>query len=544
MNSLGLEKMEADVLVIGGGLAGCWAAIEAKRRGAAVLLADKSKVSKGGCSTFACGNIACPLPEDDLAPWIDEITGVGCGLSDKAWVVASLTHIYHRVQEMEQFGVIFEKEGSRFVRTGGRGKLLKSVIAPGRPMMQAMRQQAEKLGVVVRDRTVILHLVVEEGRCLGAVGMDTRTGQFCLISARAVVLSAGGCAFGGTFYGNQDSTGDSHALAYKAGAEQTGFEFVGHNTTHRDYDTSGMGRFAGHGCRFLNGLGQPFMDQYNQYFGNRAPSWSVSLAMAREVEMGRGPIYLDLTGLTEEEYERFARIMPHMPLILRRAGINIRKDPMPWMPMSGTTYGMIAGCKIDACGQTNIAGLFAAGGAGSILRGASLGVTGAPLMCCCVSGQIAGGSAAEHALGCQFTPVDLGPVQRAREEMLAPLKRSDGINHHQLLAETQKAFIPYKVMLLKRADRLSVALGRILEIKEKFVPQAVAWDIHDLVKLWEVKNILLTAEMFLRASLARTESRAIHFREDFPEEDNKSWLKWLIIKEVKGEMSLRAEPVA
>ncbi|MEE8449278.1 MAG: FAD-binding protein [Thermodesulfobacteriota bacterium] len=535
--------LDTDVLVIGGGLTGCWAAIQARRKGASVILMDKGQVGTTGCGTFSCGNIACPFPEDDISLWERELFQVGRGLSDKGWVRTCLSKIPECVQDMQAFGVQFERRGERLIRSGGRGKLLKSVIAPARPMMKAMRKYAQDLGVDIHDRFIALDLAAAQGRCQGAVAMHTRRGDFLLVKAGATVLAAGGCGFGGTFYGQQFSTGDAHRLAYRVGVMQTGFEFVSHNTTHRDYDTSGMGRFVGQGGKFINGLGQPFMERYDKEFGDRAPLNSLFISMAEEVKAGRGPIYLDLTSMSALEHERFLRVMPHMGLIFSRAGIYPRKEPMPWLPMSGSTYGMATGCWVDLSGHTSFPGLFAAGGAGGMLKGAAVGVTGAALMSCCVSGYVAGDRAAQHALGAGPVGLDREMMVRTRVELLEPLEAQDGISYHRLLEEIQRTLFPYDVMILKRADRLKSALGKIVQLGQEEAARLSANDIHEAVRCWEVKNVLLSAEMFLRASLARTESRGNHFREDFPAADDEGWLKYILIRLEEGKMSLALQPL-
>lgn len=537
--------LDTDVLVIGGGLTGCWAAIQARREGASVILIDKGQVATTGCGSFSCGNIACPFPEDDVSLWETELLQVGRGLSDKGWVRTCLSKIPECVRDMQAFGVQFEHQGGKLVRSRGRGKLLKSVIAPARPMMKAMRKYAQDIGVHIRDRVIALELAVDEAkpRCQGAIAMHTRTREFLSIEARATILAAGGCGFGGTFYGQHFSTGDAHRLAYRAGVAQTGFEFVSHNTTHRDYDTSGMGRFVGQGGKFINGLGQPFMDRYDRKFGDRAPLASLSISMAQEVKAGRGPIYLDLTSMSRLEHERFVRVMPHMALIFSRAKIDPKRKPMPWLPMSGSTYGMATGCVVDLSCSTTLSGLFAAGGAGGMLKGAAVGVTGAPLMSCCVSGYVAGEQAAQYAFQSGPIGLDRGKLAHVRAELLQPFEAQAGISYDQLLDEIQRAIFPYDVMLLKHEHRLKAALAIIVQLSQEKAARVSANDVHEAVRCWEVKNILLTAQMFLRASLARHESRGNHFREDFPASNDREWLKWIVIRREKGGMSVGHQPL-
>ena len=103
--------------------------------------------------------------------------------------------------------------------------------------------------------------------------------------------------------------------------------------------------------------------------------------------------------------------------------------------------------------------------------------------------------------------------------------------------------VPYYVLYVKKKNRLEAALTNIEFLRDHFAPNLIANDTHELRLVHETKNMLLNAEMKLKASLFRTESRGAHFREDFPEKDDKNWRAWVIISQEGDEMKLRKRPV-
>lgn len=258
-----LQEVKADVLVVGGGLAGCWAAIRARQGGGQVVLAGKGPVGWTGQSKFASGDAKCLLSGEDLREWVEEIVVGGDYLNDQRWIELVLTETYLFVQQMEAFGCHFEREDGGLRREYSRGAHILQAVLNAAQMKRAMRQAAAGLGVKVLDLVFVARLLAEGDRITGALGLHTREGQPYLFSSPSIILAAGGCTFRGLYYSYHFSTSDAYALAYRAGAQLMNFEFVGCNSCHRDFPTTGMSRPVAFGGVFRNALGETFMERYD-----------------------------------------------------------------------------------------------------------------------------------------------------------------------------------------------------------------------------------------------------------------------------------------
>lgn len=159
-----------------------------------------------------------------------------------------------------------------------------------------------------------------------------------------------------------------------------------------------------------------------------------------------------------------------------------------------------------------------------------------------LSGRRAGPSAAHFAAKEAFLEPDQGEVKRLKEDIFAPIKRTKGLLPDDIIQGIQEVIVPTKYNLRRHKDRMDEALSRVEKVQQK-LPELRAQDCHGLGKCHEARSMAVCAEMNFRASLMRTESRGGHYREDYPERDDKNWLKWIILKQKAGKMVLATEPV-
>jgi len=538
------QHLRSDVLVIGAGLAGLFAAIRARQLGAEVILVDKGKAGKTGCSRFASGDIKCFIPEeDDLADWIDEIVVAGEYLADQRWIETALVESLDRVRDMEEFGVEFEKKDGKYKREHGRGRRSRQVVFYAEQMMDSMRAFAERIGVKVLDRAYFCQLAQDQGRVVGALGLHTRTGEMLVTAAPAVVLATGSCSLRAAYYGHQFSTGDAYSMAYEVGAELINFECTSHNSCPARYDLAGMSRFVAFGGKFTNAKGEAFMAKYQPVLKDRAQlNWLVR-AMGEEVRQGNGPIYFDLKAMTDEQYALSRKIVPWVFRALDRAGEDLRKERIEWIPAFAGTRSAAAGIRTDIDGRTAIPGLLATGDAGSWLtHGFGSGFGGLNLTACIVFGYRAGAAAAEAA---RVGGVNVPAAEIARlQERVARIEDPAGQETTEsLLLKIQRCIVPYDTVISREGGRLQKALDQIERIRDEDAQQIHAPDVHELIKALETQHMLFYAETFLRSALLRTETRGMHFREDFPQRDDENWLKWIVARKGDGQMHLRTEPM-
>ncbi|KKM09811.1 hypothetical protein SY88_16575 [Clostridiales bacterium PH28_bin88] len=544
--------LDTDVLVIGGGAAGCFAAVKAAAQGARVILADKGRVGRSGCSPFAAGAINICLPEDDPEAWLEEIVVRGEYLNDQEWVRLQLEKAYPLAMELQAWGkerglvILEEDQQGRLRRRKARGNInTLTAMINALPMMDTLRRKAREKQVSMVERVMVTHLVKDGERVAGAVGIGTRTGELFLFRAGAVVLTAGGCGFKAYFIGHQNLTGEGQLMAYRAGAKLRNLDQAMSNTTARDFDIHGLSLMVGSGGRFINAAGEEFMYRYDPQLGSRARLTRLVIGMAMEVEAGRGPIYLDLSPVGSEDRALLQKLLPEGFRAFARLGLDPFSRPVEWMPAFEGTLVHGGGIHIDTRCATGLPGLYAAGDATCSPVHGTWSITGLNLTFAFLSGAIAGEQAAGEALAAGQPPgggEDLPrQVEIAARELTAPLRRSGGVEPDQVVSDLLGALIPYPVAYLRSEEALTVALQQVERVRDHCLSMLTARDAHGLVKVFEVRSMICLAELVLRSVLFRQESRGFVFRKDFPLTDNVHWLKWVMVG--KGERGPEVEAV-
>lgn len=544
------HSLETDILVIGGGLAGSYAAIKAKEMGAGkVLLLDKAHVGKSGCSTFAAGVMTVWFPGDDFDSWLKEIVVNGEYMNHQEWTRILLADAHERIYELESWGIEFEKENGKFARKLGRAMReeghLRNIMFHGNQMMWAIRKMVLKSDVEVVNRVMVTDLLKDGDRVVGAVGLGVRTGDFFTFKAKATILAAGGTSYKcAAQIGHKNLTGDAHAMGYRAGAEIMNFEFGSNNTSPKLFDAAGMNMLVGLGARFVNARGEAFMDRYDPLYRDRGTMSRIAGAMAMEVKQGRGPIYLDMTSFTPKDVALLRKVLPLTMKAYDDAKVDILKEKIEWTVMPPHPFSHGGGAKIDTYCRTNVPGLFAVGDASHMMsHGADCsGALNLPF--CCVSGARAAKGAQDYLLDVPPPKTDEDQVQHLKERAFVPLRRRSGVLPDRAFLRIQQELFPYQVCQIKEGKRLEVAMAALEAIREEELEQLYAADSHELMKAHEAENMWLSAEILLKASLARTESRGSNIREDYPYTDNENWLKWVLVyKGDDGAMEVNTEDI-
>ena len=544
------EIMETDVLVVGGGFGGLWAALRAAECGSSVTLVDKSFAGKSGHSYFAGGAMMVLLPEDDPGEYGHDIVLGNEWLVDQEMVTNVFAGSYARLKDLERFGIPFRKSGGRYVWTKARGtRIVKNLWpenATAADEVTLLRKVALSRGVSIVNHLYIYDLAKDEqGRVCGALGVGVREGRSYLFKAKSTVLATNS----GSYRGHHlacELQGTGPFMAYDAGVRIRNPEFHYINIRPVKHEIEGSGILPAVGARWKNAKGEHFMETYDPVLQDRAPVYKIVVAAAKEALKGRGPIVIDVEGMTEEERERFRILqVSHgwMPLLFqkceREEGYNPLRNNVEWQPAYEANKLGIQ-CDVDC--RTSVEGLFAAGMA------RTLGInsfTGWSIASCTWSGYTAGESACHYAKSAPRSRVDWPSLNDKRRRFFEPVEKGGGHDPDALVHELQKILFPADVLIIMSEARLQKALERVVSLKREQLGSLKVSDLRGLIKAKETETMFLSAEMTLKASLMRKETREnIFYRADYPNADNANWLKWIVVeKGSHGDMKFSTEDV-
>ncbi|QDU99067.1 L-aspartate oxidase [Lignipirellula cremea] len=505
----------ADVLIIGGGLAGLRAANGIDPR-LSVLVVTKDVLRQSN-SNYAQGGIAGVLdPADRFEEHVDDTLVAGGELCDRAIVEKVIRQAPACIKELIQWGVQFdEEEGALMLgREGGhsRHRIVHALgDATGKEVMRGVIERTKRLpNVQIWENAFTLDLLTHENVCRGA--LIATHDQKTLVWAKQTILCTGGA---GQIYRETTNppvaTADGHALAYRAGAELRDMEFMQFHPTvlyiagsSRSLITEAM---RGEGAWLVDRNDHRFMLDYDER-GELAPRDVVSQAIVSQMEKTRHPsVYLDLSHL-DAAYVR--KRFPGIAESCAKFGLDITSDRIPVRP--GAHY-MIGGVTVDDEGRTSVANLWAAGEVTSSgLHGANR-LASNSLLEGLVYGALAGAgaSAAAAAMPDDFQALPLSnPLAPAPEE---PLDIVDISNSLKSLMWRSAA------VRRNRAD-----LGEAMRTIDAWRRYVLALQFDEAAG-WELQNMLSVSRIVVLAAMAREESRGVHLRTDFPDVDNENWAR-------------------
>ena len=544
--------IETDVLVVGGGIAAATAAVTAADSHARVVLLDKGKFGSSGSSLTSGAGISLLLPadrgghpEDNASAFLHDTVIGGAYLNDQQAAQFLCEEGAACLRDLEEFGVRYKKDAAgKYVLKRVFGQSFPRSIQPipqlGSVLTGALRKEALRRGVHVVEHTMAVRLLRGAEGVWGAVGLQVQTGEYIVIKSKATILAAGSAtALYPYASANLRSTGDAYALAYDAGAELTNMEFVEFTVVPicdgRPISTGGVKQAIAAGAKWSNASGEFFMQRYDPQrldFANRA---TMVQANYLERRAGRGPVYLDFLQIPParlsqlEEQDR--QVLPK----LRAAGIDYRSERVEFAPAVNTFLG---GARADPVGQTNVAGLYAAGEAAGFAGAFGADRSGSAILACLVSGKHAGRSAAAFALDAPELDNLEGQI-RAATESIRELRDVDGDDPLHVRRHVEDAAWKH-LNAVRDGVGLREAIQEFAYLRQR---RFAVKDARQMVAAIEARNLALTGEMVARAALLREESRGQHLREDFGFTDNLRWLKWIVIGQDDGEMNLQVVDV-
>ena len=523
-----------DVLIIGAGLAGLRAAVEATRLGLDVAVISKVHPVRSH-SNAAQGGINAPLTDrgDDWEGHaLDTIKGSDY-LADQDAVEIMSSEAGDAVIELERMGVIFSRgEDGRLGTRRFGGQLVARTFfvgaITGSAILHVLYEQALKHGLNVYEEWFVTDLIIEDGRCVGVVALDIKTGTLHSIWAKTVIMAAGGA--GRVFEPSTNAiicTGDGLALAWRAGVPMMDMEMVQYHPTTLARTGILMSEAArGEGAHLLNSEGDRFMLKYAPQYEELASRDVVSRSEQTEINEGRGidgNVLLDLRHLGREFIED--RLGYLQEVAVEFLGIDLAEQPVPVRP--GVHY-IMGGIKTDVNGATTVPGLYAAGecanvsvhganrlGANSLLDTVVFGRRSAVHAAEYIKSVDAGSGSDEHLNATKAriqSLMDREPNENwaaVRNYMAKEMTKGIGVFRDQASMEGAKAAIRN---VCERMPKIAIQnKGKVFNT--------------DLIFTLEMEFMADVGKAIVHSALTRKESRGAHFRTDITERDDENWLK-------------------
>lgn len=498
---VGGREWRADVLVIGGGPAGTWAAISAASQGASVVLADKGY----------CGASGATAPSG-TAVWYVEPEGRkredakasryarGGYLAENDWMDRVLEQTYSNMQTLADWGYPFplDSEGKE-----------QRISLQGPEYMRLMRKRVKQAGVRILDHSPALQLLTDgEGRVSGASGFSRQKNQVWRVEAAAVVIATGGCAFLSRALGCNVLTGDGHLMAAEAGAQFSGMEFsnaYGLCPAFSSVTKSALYKWA----VFYHADGRVM-----EGAGSAQGRGIIAKALQSEA------VYARLDKANAQVQEQMRTAQPNFFLSFDRLGIDPFRDLFPvTLRLEGTVRGT-GGLRIaDEQCATSVPGLYAAGDAATreLICGAFTGGGSHNAAWALSSGFWAGAGAAQFAQGNRLAASTHLRAQGgvglldAHGQQLAP---------GDLIKAVQDEVFPYQRNWFRHGDDLQASLGRLDTLWQQVRGAAPASGIEQTLRLREATAMLAVSRWMYRSALERTETRGMHRRSDFAKLDS------------------------
>ncbi len=538
MENISTVNLDTDILIIGGGAAGCMAAIEAKKTDPNIrcIIMEKAHIERSGCLAMGLNAINAYLnngqtPETYTKYIRDEFFGV-----IREDLVHSIAEgLNEAVKQVEEMGLPIEKDQNGDYATRGK----RSIRIYGERLKPILAAAVYRAKVGVLNRVVATNFIFDGERVRGAYGFSNRDGKLYVIHSKAVIVTTGGASgiYKPIKKGDARNTtwycpwnvGTGYAMGIRIGAEMTSFEnrFIPLRVKGVNAPTGTIAQ--GSGIMHKNVLGEEYLEErYKHLGGEKCLSLYRLLATLQEEKSGKGPCNLDTRGLSVESEEKLKRaylnMNPAIVLLWANDGYRPGERPVEISGMEPVVIGghCQAGYWIDRERRTTIDGLFAAG---DVAGGAPKKyVSGA-----WVEAKIAARTAIEEITNIGLLHVDDDAVSKEKERILCCMSGGEGISHeglerilHEIMDEYAGGVTAHYELT---ESKLIVARNKLKELEDK-LQDLRAEDNHELVSCLELIDKFDVAKVLIEHLIYRQETRwpVSQTRTDYPERDDSNWL--------------------
>jgi len=502
--------LDTDVLVVGGGPAALWAAMTAREQGARVALVDKGFAGTSGVAAAATAGHWWVEPQL-RAQAIEACFAGGGQLGQRSWMARVLELTWQRWPRLA--ADIGHPNPSVH-----RGQGYRTVEGP--VYLRALRRRVAHSGVRILDHAPALELLVDsDGAVAGAAGLRRQQCRTWEIEAGAVVIATGGCAWRSASLGSNVNTGDGHLMGAEVGAHLSGLEFsnyYGVVPAGTTMDKNGLYPWA----TFSSLDDDVIATGWDPLVGAIGPDvFGASLIRAGQ----RGPLFAILDRATEAQRAAMRAAMPNYFMVFDRLGIDPFRERFELgFVLEGTVRGTGGLAVMDEYCWTGVAGLWVAGDAASRERivGAASGAGAANAAWTISSGTWAGAAAAEHAAGLRREG-DRRPRRRLRPAGRTGLRPHGGSPAlwRELSLATQEELLPTAKNGLRHERSMAPAAAQLERLWQAAAAGLRGRDAREVVWARETAAMIATGRWAYASARARTETRGMHVRDDFPQPD-------------------------
>lgn len=563
------DVIDTDVLIIGGGMSGQYAAIQASEQKVDLLLITKGLLGRTGCSVMAAF-ITRPMkytPPDSVEENIrDRIKGFGYFICDQEAIRQTYEMAGECVKDLERMGAFYRREcdGSLKLMTNlminGKPRKMRNIVSPsplhtygvelglGKLTSDLLRKEVARRGIKYLEDVAATSLLTNNEEVVGATALDYRNGKFLVIRAKSTILATSSGGYFWTYSSTtRHNTGDGMIMAFRVGAE---FNSIEMNQWHfgNILGPDSMSRYqlqTGYSIeeprvtlRWFNSKLEPFLKgrEHLVALDKGAQAAGLGEQIKKGLARQRGGYYASYKHINPEDLKD-----PKKFAVLNKLGYDLTKD---LVECGMETHTMLGGVHTNLKMETTMPGLYTAGS----ITGHSMPV----LHHCLVSGKVAAQNASKRAREVGIPELDWQQVKKEEERVLAFLKAKEANSQTYSPAQIKERIrdinywkaLPY----FKTEKGMKEGLEEMKRVREEMIPKMrLSSETKSFNYEWlealEVINMLDFSEFMIRASLIRKESRGCFQRPDYPETDNENWLKQIIVKLENGKPKFFTIPV-